>query len=81
MARLLDISFNFLSNVGIGIQLHIQAIHKFDIKCKRHKPVNFTDPDNWQQLHFHAHRLKTVSYRSHRKNINIRKSEPGSCKS
>ena len=38
-----------------------EAIRKFGIKCRRHKPVNFADPDNWQQLHIHAHRLKKVS--------------------
>lgn len=38
-----------------------KAIRKFGIKCRRHKPVNFTDPDNWQQLYIHAHRLKEIS--------------------
>jgi hypothetical protein len=33
----------------------------FKIKCTIHKPVDFTDADNWQQLYIHAHALKQVA--------------------
>ena len=38
-----------------------EAIRSFSIKCKRHESVNFTNPDNWLQLHIHTHRLKKVA--------------------
>ncbi len=47
---------------------HVKGLHDFKIKCRKGEPVDFTDPDNWQQLYNHAHALKQLA-NAHIKNI------------
>jgi hypothetical protein len=36
------------------------TLHDLGIKCRKGKPVNFMDPDNWQILYSRAHEIKNV---------------------
>ena len=49
------------SHHRIDVDGTAKAIRSLGIKCTRGKPVDFTDPDNWQQLYNHAHALKGLA--------------------
>jgi hypothetical protein len=57
-ASLLLLNFDFTCDASCSISFSKTMIGycrgdlQFRYKCKRHERVNFTDPDNWLQLHF-----------------------------